>query len=30
VFGGVIIGGKGNINQTTGEITNVTFDGEDS
>ena len=27
VIGGVSIGGKGRINQKTGEITNVTFDG---
>lgn len=27
VIGGVSIGGKGKINQKTGEITNVTFDG---
>ena len=30
ILGGVSIGGKGNINQDTGEITNVTFDGEDN
>lgn len=29
VIGGVSIGGKGSINKETGEITNVTFDGED-
>lgn len=29
VIGGVSIGGKGVINKETGEITNVTFDGED-
>lgn len=29
VVGGVSIGGKGSINKETGEITNVTFDGED-
>lgn len=29
VIGGVSIGGKGVINQETGEITNVSFDGED-
>lgn len=28
VIGGVSIGGSGTINQETGEITNVTFDGE--
>jgi hypothetical protein len=28
VIGGVSIGGKGKINQKTGEITNVTFDGD--
>lgn len=30
VLGGVSIGGRGVINQKTGEITNVTFDGEDN
>lgn len=29
VIGGVSIGGKGSIDKETGEITNVTFDGED-
>lgn len=29
VIGGVSVGGKGSINKETGEITNVTFDGED-
>ena len=28
VIGGVSIGAKGNVNKETGEITNVTFDGE--
>lgn len=30
ILGGVSIGGRGVVNQKTGEITNVTFDGEDN